>query len=185
MKKNHPGLSEQYMISYPTNVGNDIKKFRQKDGNAIKELDDKTNDLLAQFGDSLKKETWDVLLVDAPGGCSLAQPGRFGPMFTSKNIVDRQGHGHIFVDDYQRDPEKIMSDVILDGTVKVPGYNDYSNDDENSNSKSKFGTKVGEWYRIHPASRLFVETMAMFSFGKSDTDELKTAIRNLDGTNHR
>lgn len=100
---------------------------------------------------------FDVILVDAPLGCRKRDVGRFSAVYISKDIVDRQGHGVIVVDDYNRDPEKILSDKVLEC--------------------SECGGKYeGEFWRLHPASRSFVEKTAVFSFGKSITAVLSEAL---------
>jgi len=174
VKRDHPGLN-QYLTSYSTVIDRDLALFQKGDIESINDLIRKNNQLLDPL--HLQTEQWDVILVDAPNGCHSTNPGRFGPMFTSKKIVDEQGHGLIFVDDYQRDSERVLSDTILEG--KGIGNKLISNS-RHGGHRGGFGNKVAEWDRIHPSSKLYIEKFAMFSFGESDTEQMKMSIRNLD-----
>jgi hypothetical protein len=172
VKKNHPGL-EQHLISYSTKISRDLKSFQNNDEKGVLDVVNRSE---VHVLDGLKNsdgevETWDVILVDAPNGCSTDQVGRFTPMIKTKKIISEQKHGLVFVDDYQRRAENVLSDFVLEGKRNAGDHG----------GGEGYCTKIAVWKRIHPLSRMYIERQAMFAYGESDTDELKTSMQNLDG----
>mmetsp|Transcript_9166 Transcript_9166/g.20705 ORF Transcript_9166/g.20705 Transcript_9166/m.20705 type:complete len:393 (+) Transcript_9166:85-1263(+) len=154
MKKGNPSL-EAYMVDYPSIIERDLNRLDDP------EFVTTINDLLPP---GIKDDHWDVILADAPAGCGLKDPGRFGAIYTSKKVFDAQGHGHLFVDDFQRKPEQVITDhVVITGC------------------QHNCGEKMAVWNRIHPESGVFIEKMALFSFGDSRDDA--AAVRKIDGAN--
>mmetsp|Transcript_37703 Transcript_37703/g.64324 ORF Transcript_37703/g.64324 Transcript_37703/m.64324 type:complete len:255 (+) Transcript_37703:135-899(+) len=144
---------EAHLVNYTTNLKRDMNRLSDQ------YFVDTVNDLLPL---GTKNEVWDVILADAPNGCGRNDVGRFGAIFTSKSIIDAQGHGHMFVDDFNRNPEQIIADHVLVGGCE-----------------QNCGEKVAVWNRVHPASGLFIEKTALFSFGESKN--AAAAIRKIDG----
>eukprot|EP00977_Amphora_coffeiformis_P015809 scaffold4740_cov165-Amphora_coffeaeformis.AAC.7 len=162
IKNSHPGL-DQYLVTYHTSIQRDLARLESG------EFEQESSNMLGPLG--LSNVTWDVILVDAPNGCSQSDTGRFIPIHTSKQLAIKQGCGCVFVDDYQRTPERKFSDFVLDSSST------YCPISQNC------GKRVAVWDRIHPESGKFIEELAMFSFGSSTTDEMIAAMLKVEGAN--
>jgi hypothetical protein len=72
--------------------------------------------------DFLEEEMWDVILIDGPRGYKPHHPGRAIPICWSAMIRSKQTD--IFIDDANRDLERIFSDILLkpgaSNTIVVP-----------------------------------------------------------------
>ncbi|KAL9233159.1 hypothetical protein vseg_008189 [Gypsophila vaccaria] len=73
------------------------------------------NDLPNQFYDI----DWDVILVDGPRGHWATAPGRMSSIYTSsvlarnKKSTSKNGKTHVFVHDYNLDPQRVSSEEFL------------------------------------------------------------------------
>lgn len=61
--------------------------------------------------ETLMNREWDVIIIDAPSGNRMHQPGRALPIAWAAQIA--KSSTHIFVDDYNRDVERMFSDFLL------------------------------------------------------------------------
>jgi hypothetical protein len=61
--------------------------------------------------EEIRNTEWDVIVIDAPGGNRLHRPGRAWPIAWAAQIA--KASTHVFVDDYNRQLEKIFSEFLL------------------------------------------------------------------------
>lgn len=165
IKGSNPGL-EQYLVKYSSKIQRDLPRL------GTQELEKEMNHIILDDL-PLQETVWDIFLVDTPNGCSKSDVGRFASAHTSRRLAVMQGHGHIFVDDYQRTPDRRISNFVLDASQECK--------DSTNDAEKNCGKRVAIWNRIHPASRKYIEKLAMFSFGACAAKESLDVMRLVEG----
>ncbi|GMH14808.1 hypothetical protein Nepgr_016649 [Nepenthes gracilis] len=124
MEEQHPEI-EAYDVHYTTKLkemGELIATVREQAQNECRPVQNllfsdcmlAINDLPNQFYDV----DWDVILVDGPRGHWPTAPGRMSAIFTAGVLArSKKGGGssktHVFVHDYNLDPQRVCSDEFL------------------------------------------------------------------------
>lgn len=83
---------------------------------------------------------WDIIFIDGPPGHNEASPGRLLPILWASRT--QTARTHVFVDDYNRDLERIYCDRLLadrkDGWAILPSHG-------RAKAFWRFGTTLGEF----------------------------------------
>lgn len=125
MEEKHPEI-EAYDVQYTTKLGEYkelISSVKEQSHNECRPVQNLLfsecklgiNDLPNQFYDI----DWDVILVDGPRGHWKTAPGRMSAIFTagvlsrSKKASARSGKTHVFVHDYNLNPQRVSSEEFL------------------------------------------------------------------------
>lgn len=111
-ERNYPNL-EIHLAKYGTRLEN------------WKNYQFSADELLLEIPDQIRMKNWDVVLVDAPNGCSRHSPGRMQSIYTALYLV--RDNGHIFVHDCEREVESYYCKKYLDPSSiskKVIGENE-------------------------------------------------------------
>ena len=93
------GISDIHSVKYETRL-RDWRNYLSS--NAAFDL---------EFPKSISDTQWDVILVDGPAAWCEEVPGRMKSIAASTRLIRDQGH--IFVHDYNREPEKELADNYL------------------------------------------------------------------------
>lgn len=72
---------------------------------------------LLPYPDALAQYSWDIILVDGPEGYGPDKPGRALPIIWTSQI--RNEKTHIFVDDYNREVERIYTDKFIGNVCSI------------------------------------------------------------------